>query len=31
VVACIAYLARTGKDHPSVAADPRREYAVQQG
>lgn len=31
VVACIAYLARTGKDHPSVAADTRREYAVRQG
>jgi uncharacterized membrane-anchored protein len=31
VVACIAYLARTGKDHPSVAADTRYEYAVRQG
>ena len=31
VVACIAYLARTGKDHPKVAADTRYQYAVRQG
>ena len=31
VVACIAYLARTGKDHPPVAAQPEYEYAVRPG